>query len=462
MQPRSTPKTAQDDLFKRRLVDFIDLKNPLVKLADRVDWEGIKEKAAPAFSDIGRPGVPVRFMAGMLILKAMHDLADDKVFERWEYDPYYQYFTGEEFFQHELGHDPSSMTHWRGRLGPDFVDALLAESLRIAFEAGALKGGDLERVTVDTTVQPKNVKFPTDANLLYTALVKLNAEARGAGLKLRQSYARVGKRAQIMAQRYAHAKQWKRHRREIRFLKRRLGRVRRDIERRIEDRPGLQARFAPSLKKARIIESQVLNKRAPEKLYSWHAPETECIGKGKAHKPYEFGCKATFTTTNGRTKAGMLVLHAEALSGAPFDGHTLGRVLIETAALTGVTPIRAHVDKGYKGHKQNRLTFDPQTHQSTRPPWRVYMSGHKGLKPHLKKELRRRSAIEPVIGHMKQEHRLGRNFLHDKAGDRFNAKMAAVGFNFTRLLRWLEALLRRIWQTVLRALSMNPRAIQGF
>lgn len=453
MKPNPTPGTAQDDLFKRRLVDFIDMKNPLVQLADKVDWGGIEEKVAPNFSDIGRGGVPARFMVGMLILKAMHDLSDDKVFERWEYDPYYQYFTGEAFFQHTLRHDPSSMTHWRGRLGPDFVDALLAESLRIAFEAGALKGRDLERVTVDTTVQPKNVKFPTDANLLYTALVKLNAEARGAGLRLRQSYVRVGKRAQIMAQRYAHAKQFNRHKRQIRFLKRRLGRVRRDIERRIADRPGLQARFAPSLKKARIIENQALNKRAPQKIYSWHAPETECIGKGKAHKPYEFGCKATFTTTNGRTAAGMFVLHAEALHGNPFDGHTLGRVLTETAALTGVTPIRAHVDKGYKGHRQNRFTFDPQTHQSTRPPWRVFMSGGKALRPHLKKELRRRAAIEPIIGHMKQEHRLGRNFLHDRAGDRFNAKMAAVGFNFIRLVRWFEVLLRQIWQALLAALS---------
>ena len=323
--------------------------------------------------------------------------------------------------------------------------------MRIALETGALKGGDLERVTVDTTVEPKNVKFPTDANLLYTALVKLGIEARQAGLKLRQSYMRVGKQAQIMAQRYGHAKQFKRHKNRVRFLKRRLGRVCRDIERQIEDGPVLQERFAPSLRKARIIENQALNARAPEKLYSWHAPETECIGKGKAHKPYEFGCKATFTTTNGTTKAGIFVLHAEALHGNPFDGHTLGRVLTETAELTGVTPLRVHVDKGYKRHKQNKWTFDPQTHQTVRPPWRIYMSGRKALKPHLKKELRRRSAIEAIIGHLKAEHRLGRNFLKGRAGDRFNAKMAAVGFNFTRLLRSFEDLSRQIWHVILKS-----------
>lgn len=457
MKPKSPSRQSQDDLFKRRLVDFIDHENPLFLLAEKIDWPGLNEKVAPCFSDTGRPAVPSRFMIGVLILKSVYNLSDEAVFERWVYDPYFQHFTGEEFFQHAIPHERSGISHWRKRLGPDFVDALLQESLRIALETGALKGRDLERVTVDTTVEPKNVKFPTDANLLYTALVKLGVQARQAGLKLRQSYVRVGKQAQIMAQRYSHAKQFKRHKNRVRFLKRRLGRVCRDIERQIEGDQVLQERFAPSLRKARIIGNQALNARAPEKLYSWHAPETECIGKGKAHKPYEFGCKATFTTTNGTAKAGMFVLHAEALHGNPFDGHTLGQVLNETAELTGVTPLRAHVDKGYKGHKQNQYTFDPQTHQTVRPPWRVYMSGRKALKPHLKKELRRRSAIEAIIGHLKAEHRLGRNFLKGQAGDRFNAKMAATGFNFTRILRWFEDLWRQIWLLILITF-MHPKA----
>jgi len=458
MKPKSPPSQDQNELFTVRLEAFIDHTNPLVRLAREIDWTGLEDKVAPSFADTGRPGTPVRFMVGVLILKSVYNLADEQVFERWVYDPYFQHFTGEEFFQHEVPHERSGLSHWRKRLGPDFVDALMQESLRIAVKVGVLTGRDLERVTVDTTVQPKNVKFPTDATLVYTALVALTAQARTAGLKLRQSYVRVGKRAQIMAQRYAHAKQFKRHRRQIRFLRTRLGRVIRDVVRRIKDKPLLQEQFAAPLRKARIIEAQLLNKRAPEKLYSWYAPETECIGKGKAHKPYEFGCKATFTTTNRRTKAGMFVLHAEALHGNPFDGHTLSRVLRETAGLTGVTPIAVFVDKGYKGHKQNQWTFDPEIRLTTRPPWRVYMSGRKALKPTLKKELKRRSAIEPVIGHMKEDHRLGRNYLKRRSGDRFNAKMAAAAYNFKRLLKWFQAILRFIWKVVFATLPQPKYA----
>jgi transposase, IS5 family len=207
MKPKSPPRQDQNELFTTRLDSFIDHTHPLVRLAGKIDWAGLEDKVAPAFADTGRPAVPVRFMVGVLILKSVYDLSDEQVFERWVYDPYFQHFTGEEFFQHEVPHERSGLSHWRKRLGPDFVDVLVQESLRIALELGVLKGRDLERVTVDTTVEPKNVKFPTDANLLYTALVALTAQGRRAGLKLRQSYVRVGKRAQIMAQRYAHAKQ---------------------------------------------------------------------------------------------------------------------------------------------------------------------------------------------------------------------------------------------------------------
>jgi len=250
-----------------------------------------------------------------------------------------------------------------------------------------------------------------------------------------------------MAGRYAHAKQYKRMRKQLKFLKTRLERVARDIERNIESNPEKQAVFAESLRKARIIGAQALNRRAKPKIYSWHAPEVECIGKGKARAPYEFGCKATITTTNGRAKGGMFILHADALHGNPFDGHTLGEVLKQTATLTGITPKRAHVDRGYRGHKQNLHTPDPATGQPTRPPWRVFISGRKTLKPnlkaelkHLKAELKRRAAIEPVIGHMKADHRMGRNHLKTRSGDRFNVKMAAIGFNFRRILKWLETL----------------------
>jgi IS5 family transposase len=199
----------------------------------------------------------------------------------------------------------------------------LRESLNVAQDTGALAKCDMEVVTVDTTVQEKSVRFPTDAALLYTALTKLGIAARTSVIKLRQSYVRVGKRAQIMAGRYAHARQYKRMRKQLKFLKTRLGRMVRDVERNIEGNPEKQAAFAGSLQKARIIGGQALSRRAKPKIYSWHAPEVECIGKGKARAPYEFGCKATIT--NGRAKGGMFILQADALHGNPFDRHTLAR-----------------------------------------------------------------------------------------------------------------------------------------
>jgi IS5 family transposase len=438
MKPRRPPAQEPDGLFKTPLARFIDMDHPLVQLADRVDWERLEAQVAGSFAEAGRPGNEARFMLGMLILKAMNNVSDEKLWERWPCDPYFQYFTGELYFQHRVPHERSGMSHWRRRLGGDVLDELMRESLRVAHEAGALTGRDMEAVSVDTTVQEKAVRFPTDAGLVYEALVRLGAEARAAGIRLRQSYVRVGKKALIRTGRYGHAKQFKRRNRMIRFLKNRLGRVIRDIERNTADNDASEAGFAESLAKARTIRDQALVKRAGRKIYSWHAPEVECIGKGKARAPYEFGCKATITTTNGRAKGGMFVLHAAALHGNPFDGHTLGRVLAKTAKLTGVTPKRVHVDKGYRGHRQGEAVFDPETRRDVRPPWRVYISGRRKLPPAVKAELRRRAAIEPVIGHMKGDHGMDRNHLKGRHGDQFNVNMAAIGYNFRRLLQWLQ------------------------
>jgi len=448
MKPCQLPSQEPDGLFKTPLERFINRDQPLVLLADQIDWDRLGARVETRFSQEGRPGVPSRFMLGMLLLKSIENLSDEDLFARWPRDPYYQYFTGELYFQHQVPHERSGLSHWRARLGPELLDHLLQESLRVAHDSGALRGSDMEAVTVDTTVQEKAIRFPTDAQLLYTALVQLGIQARQCGLKLRQSYVRVGKRALIKVGRYGHARQYKRRNREIRFLKRRLGRVIRDIERLIEGNKGLEDPFAEALAKARIIHGQALNRKASPKIYSWHAAEVECIGKGKAKAPYEFGCKATITTPNGCAPGGMFVLHADALHGNPYDGHTLGSVLAETTDLTGVTPKRAYVDKGYRGHKQDQTRFDPEARQDIRAPWRVFMAGRKALNPHLKAELKRRPAIEPVIGHLKSDHRMGRNHLKGRTGDRFNVKMAAIGFNFRRVLAWLKDFLREIFATI--------------
>jgi IS5 family transposase len=446
MRPKKPETTRSGDLFRARLDQIINLRHELAQLAGQIDWDFIDGEIAPLYSEKGRPGIPTRFAIGLLLLKQIYGLSDEGVCERWVYDPYFQYFTGEEFFQHEFPHERSDLSHWRNRLG-DRLELLLAESLRVAHASGALRSKDLARVTVDTTVQPKNITFPTDAKLLHAAIKGLNRLADKHGVRLRQSYVRVARHAAMMAGRYAHAKQFNRHRRQLRFLRSRLGRLIRDIGRKIAGRPDLEAALALPLTQASQIRSQQQRQRG-WKLYSFHAPETECIGKGKASAPYEFGVKVSIVTTNARAPGGQFVLHAKALPGNPYDGHTLRDVIDQTQKLTGREIERAYVDKGYRGH-------------DTENPRRVFISGQKrGVFGVIKRELRRRSAIEPVIGHLKAEGHLGRCYLKGRTGDAANAILSAVGYNFRRILAWLRILLRLFLIAIMRLLinrsALNP------
>jgi IS5 family transposase len=226
------------------------------------------------------------------------------------HDPYFQHSTGEEFFQHSFPHERSDLSHWRKRLG-DKLELLLAESLWVAHASGALRTKDLARVTVDTTVQPKAITFPTDAKLLHAAIKGLNRLARKLGVRLRQSYLRIAKQAAMMAGRYAHAKQFNRHRRQLRILRTRLGRIIRDIRRKIAGHAEREEAFTWPLARASQIHSQQQRQRG-WKLYSFHAPEVEYIDKGKASAPYEFGVKVSIATTNARAPSGQFVLHAKA------------------------------------------------------------------------------------------------------------------------------------------------------
>jgi IS5 family transposase len=288
--------------------------------------------------------------------------------------------------------------------------------------------------------------FPTDARLLNRAREILVRLAKRYGVKLRQSYARVGKFALIKHQRYAHAKQFKRANRALKKLKTYLGRIIRDMGRKLGGNADLLGGIVLErmLALARQVRDQTQRQRGP-KVYSLHAPEVECIGKGKAHRPYEFGVKVSVATTLSHAKGGQFVTHVKALPGNPYDGHTLATVIPEMEALIGNTIERVLLDKGYRGHNA--------------PPdykFRVFTSGQKRrVTPQIKREMRRRSAVEPVIGHLKSEHRMGRNYLWHRDGDATNAVLAAAGYNFRRLIKWLSLLLFKI----LARLSLGLRLI---
>jgi IS5 family transposase len=441
MRPKERRESGQGDLLRSRLDAIIDMGHPLVKLARTVDWAFLEQQFGAVYADTaGRPPLPTRLMAGLAILKHTYDLSDEVLCERWVENPYYQFFCGEEFFQHRLVFDRSSLTRWRQRMGEEKLQALLQESLSVATRTEAIKPADLNRIIVDTTVQPKNVMFPTDARLLNRAREILVRLAKRQGVRLRQSYARVGKFALIKHQRYAHAKQFKRANRALKKLRTYLGRVIRDIARKIEGDGWLkEVIFGHILSLARRVRDQQQRQRGP-KVYSLHAPEVECIAKGKAHRPYEFGVKVSVATTLPRARGGQFVTHVKALPGNPYDGHTLATVIPDMEAIVGNVIERILADKGYRGHNA--------------PPdykFRVFTSGQKRrMTSKIKRELRRRSAVEPVIGHLKSEHRMGRNYLWHRNGDANNAILAAVGYNFRRLIRWLRLIISQILARICR------------
>jgi len=434
MRPKERWESGEQDLFRARLDQIIDLEHALVKLAQTIDWRFLEEKFGAIYTDKpGHPPLPTRLMAGLAILKHSCDLSDEGLCERWVENPYFQYFCGEEFFQHRLVFDRSSLTRWRQRMGEVKLQVLLQESLAVATRTEAMKPSDLARIVVDSTVQPKAVMFPTDAKLLNRARERLVGLANKVGVELRQSYRRVGKFALIKHQRYAHAHQFKRANRSLRKLKTYLGRVIRDIGRRIAGDDDLEEIFARELSLARRVLAQDRHQRG-RKVYSLHAPEVECIGKGKAHRPYEFGVKVSVATPVKHSAGGQFVAHVATLPGNPYDGHTLAQVIPDTQALLGNVLERIIADAGYRGHNA------PAEHR-----FRVYTAGQRRrVNQQIKREFKRRAAIEPVIGHLKDDHRMGRNYLAHSSGDAINAILAAVGYNFRRLIQWLRLLLLRI------------------
>jgi transposase, IS5 family len=446
MRPREQSK-GQNDLFRSRLDQIIDMSHELVRLAGQVAWPLLDEKFGDMYTDgPGQPPLPTRLMAGLSILKHTFDLSDEELVRRWVENPYFQFFCGEEFFCHKAPFDRSSLSRWRSRMGEARLEILLQESLSIAVKTEAVEVKDLSKVIVDTTVQEKAVTFPTDAKLVHRARVKLVKLAKQHGLDLRQYYPRVGKLALMKYQRYAHAKQFKRARREMRRLKTYLGRVIRDIERQLKKAPHLEPIFRPTLFLAQRVHAQQRGQRGP-KVYSLHAPEVECIGKGKAHRPYEFGVKVSIATTVAPSRGGQFVLAAKALPGSPYDGHTLSAVIPHIEGIVGNEIKRVIADKGYRGHGL-----------PTPYNMRVFVSEQKrGVTPAIKRELKRRSAVEPVIGHLKSDHRMDRNFLMGTQGDAANAVLAAVGYNFARLLGWLRALWRALLSVMTLLTLATPR-----
>jgi len=419
MRPQEPENSPDSDLFRSRLDNLLDQRHELYRLAELIDWSEFDRAFGELYCpDNGSPAKSTRLMVGLHYLKHAFGLSDEAVVHRWVENPYWQFFCGEVYFQHQLPIDPSSLTRFRQRIGESGCEKILAVSVSTGLKSKAVRSADLKRVTVDTTVQEKAISFPTDSKLLNRSRVRLVKLAKRHGIRLRQSYARKGPEALLRNNRYGHARQLKRMRGQTRKLKTYLGRVVRDIERK------LSGQASDTLREELVMAKRLLNQHQHDKskLYSLHAPEVECLSKGKSHKRYEFGVKASIAVTNKNN----FVVGGMALPGNPYDGHTLVSALIQVRRITNHRIDEVFADRGYRGHSEGEST--------------VYISGQKrGIKTaRLKRALKRRQAIEPIIGHLKSDGLLGRNYLKGRIGDQINVMLSCAGHNLRLILRHLR------------------------
>ncbi len=437
MKPKPQPRDSFE-LFQAHFEQMLDPSHELIQLSRMIDWAQLDA----AFVDCYRPDIEApakaiqqagpasRLMVGLHYLKYTFNESDESAVDRWVENPYWQYFCGYTHLQHECPIHPTSMTKWRNRVGVERLESLLKETIALAVREKHLPRRDLERVTVDTTVQEKNITHPTDSKLLYKAIVKLVGAAKARGIPLRQSYVRVGKKAAVKAGRYAHAKQFRRMHRRLRKLRTYVGRLIRDIRRKATN---LDDTLATLLDRAERIRCQ--KPKDTNKLYSLHEPEVRCISKGKAHKRYEFGQKIAVATTN----RSHWFVASQLCEGNPYDGHTLSETLATVEEVTGVSVTDAYVDKGYRGHD---YTGGAEVH--------IAGQRKKNTTRAERKRRRRRSAIEPKIGHLKSDHRMGRCFLARLGGDAINAVLAAAGSNLRKLLGLLRRKAGRLVLALIR------------
>jgi len=430
------PKPSQPqsgELFRPRLDAQINMQHPLIRLAALIDWTEIERTFAASFTSCrGRPALPPRLVAGLLYLQHTFDASDEAVVGTWVENPYWQFFCGETYLQTEAPIDPSSLTRWRKRIGEEGVETLLAASIDAARRGGVIQKASTQQVIVDTTVMPKAIAHPTDSRLLDKSRQHLVKAAQEHGLRLRQNYNRVAPRLAAQIGRYAHARQFKRMKKAVRTLRTRVGRVHREVQRQLHLLPeAAQAKVQELLQRTgRILTQRTKDKN---KLYALHAPEVECISKGKARTPYEFGVKVSIATT---LKEG-LVVGMRSMPGNPYDGHTLAETLEQVGILTGTDrlPATAIVDKGYRGVEIEGV--------------RILRSGQKrGITRTLKAMIKRRSAIEPAIGHMKMDGRLARNPLKGAVGDALHAVMCGAGHNLRLILAALRLCCARFGLTI--------------
>ncbi len=410
--------TPQLSIFDTPLEKFINLKHELCVLSKHIDWDKIESDFSVYYSDFGRPSVPIRRVIGLLLLKHIYNLSDEAIIDRWIENPYWQYFSGEKVFQTEKPFDPTEFIHFRKRIGEEGAEKLLKISVQLFGKEAQEK-----EVLIDSTVQEKNITYPTDAKLHKRIIEKVNTIAKQEGITLRQSYTRTLKQLMIDQRFHSHPKRRKKAKAALRRIKTIAGRQVRDIERQFNSAQKIkyEGLFV-------ILNKILMQKKGDQnKIYSIHEPEVNCIAKGKEAKKFEFGNKSGIVLT----KTSKIVVGAIAFESNPYDGHTLEAHLKQTEYLTESIPKVGIVDRGYRGKKNiNGVEIISPT------------APKKGAtqyeKQKARKRFRARAGIEPVIGHIKHDHRMLRNYLKGVNGDKINTILAGTGFNLKKMLNRIK------------------------
>lgn len=428
-----SPNQQQCNLYRPLLLDFIDIKHELILLANTIDWQYFEEGFSQLYSNTGKPAMPIRLMVGSLMLKRIYNLGDETLAEAWVRDPYMQYFCGMAYFEHKFPCDPSDFVHFRKRLGQKGIEKIFAYSVK-------LHGKDAQEKMVlsDTTVQENNTTFPTDAKLAKKVINKLNAIAHKEGVVQRQTYIRTSK--QFLRDTYNpnHPKRRKKARRAGKKLNTIAGRLLRELERKLPK--DTLAGYEDELALYKRVLAQKKNDK--DKIYSLNKPFTACIAKGKAHKPYEFGNKVGLVTTAKAT----IITAIKSFAGNPHDSKTIEPLLDQMQSNLGYTPREVIYDRGGKGQKQIGDTVVSTPSQPLKRD-----SEYQKRKKRIK--FRRRAAIEPIIGHLKTDFRMGQNYLWGEQSPQINAFLAAMGWNLKKMMKKLKQellWLYYLWQQLLQ------------
>lgn len=431
------------DLFRSRLSQIISLDHELAQLAGELDWAWIEHELRGYYSDEGRPSVPIRTMVGLLLLKQMYNHSDESVLERWVENPYLQYFTGETYFQHKPPFDPTDFVYFRKRVGEQGMEKVL--SLTIKLHPGASQE---KIVRIDTTVQEKNITFPTDSKLHQRIIDYLWHIAALEDIRLRQSYKFVLKRLRLDMHNGHHPRNRKKSNKARRKIKTICGRLLRDVRRKLNEEQ--LDWYAPYLALYERVLDQKKNDK--NKVYSLHEPEVRCIAKGKAHKKYEFGNKVAVT----RAARSGVILGMKSFIENVFDGHALEPALQQAEnicmAIGGKRAEIAVVDRGCRGRK----TIDGT---QILIPGKAPKDQTAYEKRKLRKLFRARAGIEPVIGHLKYDHRMLRNYLKGTLGDAVNALLAGAAFNLKKRLNQIKQALKIYFLTMLEAFLIHDNRL---